>query len=66
MISHAALVGMIKKGSEAYNAWRQQKQVQLEKIEMEKNATVFDKLKAAARSNTLFDKLKYAYDKGNN
>ena len=66
VISHTCLIGVIKKGSEIYNNWLREKRIQLEEIDKEKDATVFDRLQNASRTNTLFHKLKYAFDKGNN
>lgn len=57
-VSHAFLVGS-SEGNAKYNSWLQEKKSQLEKIDKEKDMTVFDKLKEATIGNTLFDKLKF-------
>jgi len=59
IVSHAFLVGSAK-GNAVYNAWIQEKKNQLEKIDKERDMTVFDKLKDATR-NTLFDKFKFKF-----
>ncbi len=65
VISNAHLTGS-KKGNVIYTNWRKGKTDRMEQIDMKKNATVFDKLKQSARTNTLFHKLKYVFDKRNN
>ena len=65
VVSNAFLVGS-SKGNAVYNTWMQEKKKRLEEIDKERNMTVFDKLKRAGRTNTLFHKLKYVYDKRNN
>ncbi len=62
---HTSNIGTAK-GNQVYNTWIQEKKNLMSEIEEEKVETVFDKLKKASRSNTLFHRMKHSFNKGNN